>query len=78
LHPDLSCRLLAVKITDEEAFAVSEATVYRFLKQHGLITPRPLAGMPAAQEWQHKTKACDAIWQCDATHYFMVGWGFYE
>jgi transposase InsO family protein len=78
IHPDLSCRLLSVKITDEEDFAVSEATVYRFLKQHGLITPRPLAGMPAAQEWQHKTKACDEIWQCDATHYFVVGWGFYK
>jgi transposase InsO family protein len=78
LHPDLSCRLLAVKITDEEAFAVSEATVYRFLKQHGLITPRPLTGMPAAQEWQHKTKGVDEIWQCDATHYFVVGWGFYK
>jgi len=78
LHPDLSCRLLAVKITDEEDFAVSEATVYRLLKQHGLVVPRPLEGMPAKHEWQHKTKVCDEIWQCDATHYFIIGWGFYK
>jgi putative transposase len=78
LHPDLSCRLLAVKITDEEAFAVSEATVYRLLKKHGMITPRPFEDLPAAKEWKHKTTHCDEIWQCDATHYFVVGWGFYK
>ena len=78
LHPDLSCRLLAVKITDTEAFAVSESTVYRLLKKHGMITPRPFEDMPAAKEWPHKTKGCDEIWQCDATHYFVVGWGFYK
>jgi len=32
LHPDLSPRLLVVKITDEEDFAISESTVYRILK----------------------------------------------
>ena len=78
LYPDLSCRLLAVKITDEEVFAVSESTVYRLLKKRGLITPRPVEDMPAKKEWQHKTKRCDEIWQCDATHYFVVGWGFYK
>lgn len=39
-HPELSCRLLAVKITDEEAFTISEATVYRLLKQAGLVCLR--------------------------------------
>ena len=29
LHPELSPRLLAVKITDEESFSISESTVYR-------------------------------------------------
>lgn len=78
LHPDQSCRLLAVKITDEEAFAISESTVYRLLKAHGLITPRPLEAMPAQKEWRHKTTHPDEIWQSDATHYFVVGWGFYK
>jgi len=31
-NPDLSCRLLAVKITDEEDFSISPSTVYRLLK----------------------------------------------
>jgi putative transposase len=77
-HPELSCRLLAVKITDEEPFSVSAATVYRLLKRNNLISPRPITDMPAAGEWRHKTSRADEIWQCDATHYFVVGWGYYK
>lgn len=77
-HPELSSRLLAIKITDEERFCVSPTTVYRLLKQHGLITPKPLTDMPAAKSWRHKTKRPDEIWQSDATYYFVVGWGFYK
>jgi putative transposase len=77
-HPELSCRLLAIKITDEESFSVSATTVYRLLKQAGLVTPRPITDLPAAKSWRHKTKRPDEIWQSDATHYFVVDWGFYK
>jgi len=77
-HPELSCRLLAVKITDEGEFSVSVSTVYRLLKQNNLISPRPITDMPAAKEWRHKSKRTDEIWQCDATNYFVVGWGYYK
>jgi len=50
LHPELSPRLLAVKITDEEEFSISESTVYRILKENNLIAPRPMAELPAAKE----------------------------
>lgn len=78
LHPELSPRLLAVKITDGEPFTVSESTVYRILKQKGLVSPRPLPEMPAAKEWRHKTTRPDELWQCDATNLFIVGWGYYK
>ncbi len=78
LHPELSSRLLAVKITDEEEFSISESTVYRILKENNLIAPRPLAEMPAAKEWRHKTTKPDEIWQSDATNIFIVGWGYYK
>lgn len=42
LHPELSPRLLSVKITDEEDFSVSESTLYRILKDNNIIAPRPL------------------------------------
>ena len=78
LHPELPSRLLAVKITDEESFSVSESTVYRILKESNLIAPRPLPQMPAKKEWQHKTKRPDELWQTDATNIFVVGWGYYK
>ncbi|MCK5560553.1 MAG: DDE-type integrase/transposase/recombinase [Thermoplasmata archaeon] len=77
-HPELSSRLLAVKITDEQAFSISPVSVYRILKAAGLVVPRPVEDMPAKKEWQHKTKGVDEIWQSDATHYFVVNWGFYK
>ena len=78
LHPELSSRLLAVKITDEEPFSVSESTVYRILKEHGLISPVPLPEMPAQKQWRHKTTRPDELWQCDGTNLFVVGWGYYK
>jgi putative transposase len=78
LHPELSSRLLAVKITDEEAFSVSESTVYRILRENHLICPRPLPEMPAQQQWRHKTTRPDELWQCDGTTLFIVGWGYYK
>ncbi len=77
-HPELSPRLLAVKITDEAGFSVSEATVYRILKEENLIAPRPLPEMPAAKEWWHKTTRPNELWQCDGTNFFVVGWGYYK
>lgn len=78
LHPELSPRLLSVKITDEEDFSISESTVYRILKQNGLVSPKPLPELPSAREWRHKTKEPDELWQCDATNLFVVGWGYYK
>lgn len=78
LHPELTPRLLAVNITDEEAFSVSESTVYRLLKKRGLVSPRPLPELPAAKEWKKKTTHPDEMWQCDATNLFVVGWGYYK
>lgn len=77
-YPELSCRLLAIKITDEEDFSVSGSTVYRLLKGKGLIELQPIPDLPAANEWHTKTRKVDIIWQCDATHYFVVGWGYYK
>ena len=37
-EPELSPRELAVKFTDTKGYFVSEASVYRLLKTHGLVT----------------------------------------
>ena len=77
-HPELSCRLIAVKITDTEGFYVSESKVYQILKIHGLISPRPLPEMPSAKEYWHKTNRPNEMWQVDATQFFVVNWGYYK
>ena len=42
-EPELSPRELAVTFTDTQGYFVSEASVYRLLKAHDLITSRPLS-----------------------------------
>jgi len=77
-HPELSPRLISVKLLDEKAIFVSESTLFRRLKALGLVEPRPFCDMPAAKEWKHKTTGPDQIWQCDGTNFFVVGWGYYK
>jgi len=78
LHPELTPRLIAVKITDNKGFYVGEKTVYRLLKKYNLVSPRPLEEMPAKKEYRVKTTRVDQMWQCDGTNMFVSGWGFYK
>lgn len=77
-RPELSPRLLAVHLLDDENLAVSESTVFRILKKHGLIVPRPRDQRPAGKQWRHKTERPDEIYQCDATMFVIPGWGRYK
>lgn len=76
-QPDLSPRELACQVTDHAGFTVSEATVYRVLKRHGLNRSITLVGFPAGKEFRVKTTAPNQRWQSDASYYFVVGWGWY-
>ena len=49
-QPELSPRELAVRFTDTESYFVSEASVYRLLKAHDLITSPAFIVMKAADE----------------------------
>jgi transposase InsO family protein len=77
-HTEMSPRLLSVKITDTGSFSVSEKTVQRILKKHGLLMLRPPSEKPAAKEWRHKTSRPDEIWQLDGTTMFVADWGIYK
>src|ERR1019366_5924803 len=54
---ELSPRELAVRFTDAERYFVSEASVYRLLKAHDLITSPAFIVMKAADEFKDKTTA---------------------
>src|SRR5450432_2677258 len=56
-EPELSPRELATRFTDTKSYFVSEASVYRLLKDHDLIPSRAYIVMKAADEFKDKTTA---------------------
>ena len=76
-QPELSPRELAVRFTDTKAYFVSEASVYRLLKAHDLITSPAFVVIKAADEFRDKTTAINQMWQTDFTYIKIVGWGWY-
>ncbi len=76
-RPELSPRELAVTFTDEKAYFISEASVYRLLKAHDLITSPAFTVIKAADEFQDKTTAINQLWQTDFTYLKIIGWGWY-
>src|SRR5262245_47499978 len=56
-RPELSPRELAVTFTDTESYFVSEASVYRLLKAHDLITSPAFIVIRAADAFKDKTTA---------------------
>ena len=73
---ELSPRELAVRFTDEKRYFVSEATVYRLLKAHGLITSPAFVVIKADDEFRDKTARPNEMWQTDFTYFKIIGWGW--
>jgi transposase len=76
-EPDHSPREIACWISDNGGFSVSESSVYRVLKRHGLVREVHVEGFPASKEYRIKTIRCNEQWQSDASYFFVVGWGWY-
>lgn len=76
-HADLSPRELAVKFTDMESYFVSEASVYRLLKAHDLITSPAYIVIKANDEFKDKTTRPNEMWQTDFTYLKVIGWGWF-
>jgi len=74
---ELSPRELAVRFTDTESYFVSEASVYRVLKAHDLITSPAFIVIKAASEFKDKTTAINQLWQTDFTYLKVIGWGWF-
>ena len=74
--PELSSRQLAIWITDNAGFAVSESTVYRILRKEGLVK-RLEVQLVAGKEYHTKTTRPHQMWATDASYFRVVGWGYY-
>jgi len=76
-QPELSPRELVVRFTDTKSYFVSEASVYRLLKAHDLITSPAFVVIKAANEFKDKTTAPNEMWQTDFTYLKIIGWGWF-
>jgi len=76
-YPEKSPRELACHITDTQEYYISEASVYRILKEHDLVTSPVYTVMTAADKFFEPTRAINELWQTDFTYLKVVGWGWY-
>ena len=76
-QPELSPRELAVSFVDQQRYFVSEASVYRLLKAHDLITSPAFILLKAADRFAEPTTAPNQLWQTDFTYLRVVGWGWF-
>jgi transposase InsO family protein len=76
-EPTLSPRELAVRFTDTQKYFVSEASVYRLLKAHDLITSPAFIVIKASNEFKDKTTAPNHLWQTDFTYLKVIGWRWF-
>ena len=76
-EPELSPRELAARFVDTKRYFVSEASVYRLLKAHDLITSPAFIVVKAADEFKDKTTAPNQLWQTDFTYLKVIGWGWF-
>jgi putative transposase len=76
-EPELSPRELVVSFVDQRQYFVSEASVYRLLKAHDLITSPAFILLKAADTFAHPTTAPNQLWQTDFTYLRVIGWGWF-
>lgn len=76
-YPEKSSREVACLFTDTYHRFVSESSVYRILKEQGLIQSPAFELIKASDEYQNKTVRVNEMWQTDFTYFKIFGRGWY-
>jgi len=74
---ELSARELAWHITDHYDYFISESSVYRILREFGLLTAPAHIILSAGDEFKDKTSRPNQMWQTDFTYFKIISWGWY-
>ena len=74
---EFSARELAWHITDHHDYYISESSVYRILREYGLMTAPAHIILSASDEFKDKTSYPNQMWQTDFTYFKIIGWGWY-
>ena len=70
------CRLIILLLEESQIF-VSESSFYRILHERGLLERMEHDFVLAADEFHHKTKFANEMWQTDFTYFKIKGWDWY-
>ena len=76
-YPEKSPRELAFFITDHHDWFISESSVYRILKERGLVTSPTHMVMKAADRFKDPPVRVNELWQTDFSYLKVVHWGWY-
>jgi putative transposase len=76
-NPQKACREIACLVIDKEGYYVSESSVYRILKEHGLVQRPVYALISAKDKYDQPTVRVNQMWQTDFTYFKVEIWGWY-
>ena len=76
-YPEEAPRQLAYRFIDENAYFVSESSVYRILKGYDLIESPAFEVVTAKDKFDNPTKRVNEMWQTDFTQFLVIDWGWY-
>jgi transposase InsO family protein len=68
LYTHLNHRKLAHRIFRDEGIFVSESLVYRILKEHNLIQPKPILKIEAVESWKIQPQLPNELWHIDISY----------
>lgn len=76
-YAEESPRQLAYRFIEENAYFVSESSVYRILKGFDLIQSPAFEVITAKDKFDNPTKRVNEMWQTDFTQFLIIDWGWY-
>ena len=76
-YPEEAPRQLTYRFIDENAYFVSESSVYRILKGYDMIESPAFEVVTAKDKFDNPTKRVNEMWQTDFTQFLVIDWGWY-